>query len=137
MAAPTGACVAKNFVLTVAAVAYANQARIARLVPEAEIQTYRTLVPDGVVQDVDSPAWRLELTALQINKDGGLAKALRAAEVGDVLACVLTPQSGEGESAAFSVLAVPVPFGGEQGAFATMELVLPVIGQPVFTDLDV
>jgi len=136
MAAPTGAFVAKNATLTIAAVAYANQVRVARLVPEADIQTYRTLVPDGIVQDVDSASWTLELTGLQINKDGGLAKALRAMTPGDTVAVVLAPQVGEGQSAAFSVMAVPVPFGGEQGSFATMELVLPVIGQPVYTDLD-
>ncbi len=136
MAAPTGAFVAKNATLTVAAVAYANQMRIARLVPDAPIQTYRTLVPDGIVQDVDTPSWRLELTGLQINKDGGLAKALRALTPGDNIACVLAPEAGEGQSAAFSAMVVPVPFGGEQGAYATMELVLPVIGTPVITDLD-
>jgi hypothetical protein len=136
MAAPTGAFVAKNFVLTIATVAYANQVRVARLVPEADIQTYRTLVPDGIVQDVDSASWTLELEGLQINRDGGLAKALRAMTPGDIVACVLTPQAGEGESAAFNAMVVPVPFGGEQGSFATMELVLPVIGTPVITDLD-
>jgi hypothetical protein len=136
MAAPTGAFVAKNATLTIATVAYANQVRVARLVPDAPIQTYRTLVPDGIVQDVDSPSWTLELTGLQINKAGGLAKALRAMEPGDTVSCVLAPQAGEGESAAFDVMAVPVPFGGEQGSFATMELVFPVIGEPVFTDLD-
>ncbi len=136
MAAPTGAFVAKNATVTVASVQYANQVRIARLVPDASIQTYRTLVPDGVVQDVDTATWTFELTGLQINKDGGLAKALRAMDTGDVIAVVLAPQSGEGQSAAFNAMVVPVPFGGEQGAFATMELVLPVIGTPVYTDLD-
>jgi hypothetical protein len=136
MAAPTGAFVAKNATVTIASVAYANQVRVATLVPEQDIQTYRTLVPDGIVQDVDSASWTFELTGLQINKDGGLAKALRAMETGDIVACVLAPQAGEGESAAFNAMVVAVPFGGEQGAFATMELVLPVIGEPVFTDLD-
>lgn len=136
MAAPTGAFVAKNATLTIATVAYANQVRVARLVPDAPIQTYRTLVPDGIVQDVDSASWVLELVGLQINKAGGLAKALRAMDPGDIVACVLAPQAGEGESAAFNAMVVPVPFGGEQGAFATMELAMPVVGTPVITDLD-
>lgn len=136
MAAPTGAFVMKNSIVTIGAVQYANQLRIAQLVPEAPIQTYRTLVPDGVVQDVDSAVWTFEATGLQINKEGGLARALRAYAPGETIAVVLTPQSGEGDSAAFTVMAVPVPFGGEQGGFATMELVFPVIGQPVITDLD-
>lgn len=134
MAAPTGAHVYRNAVVTVATVAYANQVRVARLVPDVPIQSYRTLVPDGAVQDVDSPVWTFELTGLQINRTGGLAHALRTAAVGDTLAVVLTPHDADGEdTAAFNVLAIPPAFGGEQGAFGTFELVLPVIGQPVFS----
>lgn len=134
MPPPTGAHVYRNALVTVATVEYANQVRIARLVPDTPIQTYRTLVPDGAVQDVDSPVWTLELTGLQINTTGGLAKALRTATPGSELAVVLTPHDDTGEdSAAFTVLALPPPFGGEQGAFGTIEMVLPVLGQPTFS----
>ena len=138
MPPPTGAHVYRNALVTVATVEYANQVRIARLVPDTPIQSYRTLVPDGAVQDVDSPLWTLELTGLQINRTGGLARALRTATLGSTLAVVLAPHDADGEdSAAFNVLAIPVPFGGEQGAFGTMEIVLPVLGQPVFTEIEV
>lgn len=134
MPPPTGAHVYRNAVVTVATVAYANQVRVARLVPDTPIQSYRTLVPDGAVQDVDSPVWTLELTGLQINTTGGLAKALRVATPGAELAVVLTPHDDTDEdSAAFTVLALPPPFGGEQGSFGTIEMVLPVLGQPVFS----
>jgi hypothetical protein len=136
MPAPTGAFVAKNATVTIDAVQYANQVRIARLVPDQPVQTYRTLVPDGAVQDVDSAVWTFELTGLQINKEGGLARALRALTPGETVAVILAPQAGEGDSAAFTIMGVQPPFGGEQGAFATMELVFPVVGSPVFTDLD-
>ena len=136
MPAPTGAAVYKNATVTVNAIAYANQVRIARLVPDAPIQTYRTLVPDGQVSDVDSPTWTFELTGLQINTTGGLARALRAFDPGEEIPCVLVPTAGVGDSFAFTAMAVPVPVGGEQGSFLTMELVLPVVGQPVVTDLD-
>lgn len=134
MAAPTGVFVMKDANVTVDAVQYTNQCTRARLVPQAEIQTVRTLVPDGVVQDVDSPVWTLEITCLQKNNAGGLVKALRAASPGDELAITLAPKVLTGEDeATFTVLAVPAPFGGDQGSYPTAELVFPVIGQPVFT----
>jgi hypothetical protein len=136
MAAPTGAHVYRDAILTIAEVEYANQVRIARLVPNTPIQTYRTLVPDGAVQDVDSPVWTLELTGLQINRTGGLAKALRTAGAGAQLEVELAPHDATGEDlATFTVVVIPPPFGGEQGAFGTIELVLPVQGQPVFSSI--
>jgi hypothetical protein len=93
----------------------------------------RTLVPDGVVQDVDSAVWTLELSGLQINSTGGLAKALRDAAPGSELDIVLQPKTGFSQPmATFTVMAVPAPFGGDQGAFLQMEMVLPVVGAPVF-----
>jgi hypothetical protein len=132
MAAPTGAFVMKNSIVTVDAVQYANQVRVARFVPEASIQSYRTLVPDGVVSDVDSATWTFELTGLQINRTGGLARALRAMAPGDTFTVILEPEGGAvgSDRATATVMAVPVPFGGEQGSFATMELVFPVVGEP-------
>lgn len=136
MPPPTGAHVYRDAVVTIATVEYANQLRIARLVPDTPIQSYRTLVPDGAIQDVDSPLWTFEITGLQINVTGGLAKALRAATVGSELAVVLTPHDDSGEdTAAFDILVIPPPFGGTQGEFGTMEMVFPVLGQPVFSSV--
>jgi hypothetical protein len=133
MPAPTGAHVYRSALITLDGTDYANQVRVARLVPDVPIQSYRTLVPDGVVQDVDSAIWTFELQGLQINIAGGLAKALRDATPGDELTVVLVPKIGSGQAqATFTALALPVPFGGEQGSFLTHETVLPVIGQPVF-----
>ena len=133
MAAATGAIVYKDALVTIATVEYANQVTKARLVPDVPIQTVRTLVPDGVVQDVDSPVWTFELAGLQINATGGLAKALRDAAPGSSLAVVLQPKVGSSQpKATFTVMAVPAPFGGDQGSFLMMEMVLPVVGAPVF-----
>lgn len=139
MAAPTGAHVWRDALITVGATAFANQVRVARLVPDQPIQTYRTLVPDGAVVDVDSPVWTLELTGLQINRTTGLAHVLRlaAATPDTLLSFVLAPHDADGEDkATFSVRPIHVPFGGEQGSFGTMELVLPVVGQPVFAEIE-
>ncbi|MEE3918189.1 hypothetical protein V2I01_04830 [Micromonospora sp. BRA006-A] len=92
----------------------------------------RTLVPDGVVQDVDSPVWTFEISGLQINVAGGLARAPRDANGGEV-DVVLQPRAGTGQATAtFTVLALMPEFGGDQGEWATQELELPVVGQPVF-----
>lgn len=134
MPAAAGAFVIKDALVTVDSVEYANQVRIGRLVPDQPIQTYRTLVPDGAQQDVDSPVWTFELTGLQINKTGGLAKALRALTPGDEVDVILAPNNKTGEDqAAFTIKALAVPFGGEQGSYAEIEMVFPVVGAPVFT----
>jgi hypothetical protein len=126
--------VVKDAVVTVATVEYANQVTSARLVPNTPIQQVRTLVPDGTISDVDSPIWTFEVTILQKNNTGGLVKALRAAAPGAEMAVVLTPKDLAGEdTAAFTIIAIPPPFGGEQGSFPTAEMVFPVKGAPVFT----
>jgi hypothetical protein len=136
MAAPTGAFVLKDATVTIDSVEYANQCTKAQLTPDQPVQTVRTLVPDGVVSDVDSAAWTFDISALQINGSGGLAKALRDADPGDTLACVLAPSNGTGNAkATFTILVLDVPFGGEQGNFATFEASFPVVGSPVFGTL--
>ncbi|MER5703478.1 hypothetical protein ABT023_16255 [Micromonospora sp. NPDC002296] len=132
MPAAAGAHVFRNAVVTVDDVEYANQLTKARLVPDTPIQTQRTLVPDGVVQDVDSTVWTFEISGLQINVAGGLAKALRDA-AGTQIEVTLQPKAGTGQATAtFTVLALMPEFGGEQGNWLTQELELPVVGLPVF-----
>lgn len=133
MSVPTGVYVLKDAAVTIDSVEYANQCTRARLTPDVPIQTKRTLVPDGIVQDVDSASWVFEVAALQKNDAGGLAKALRDATPGDELDVVLVPKDGLSmPQASFTILALPVTFGGEQGAFADFEASFPVLGQPVF-----
>jgi hypothetical protein len=133
MPAATGAIVYRDALVTIATVEYANQTIKARLVPDVPIQTVRTLVPDGAISDVDSPVWTFEVSALQINGAGGLALALRSATLGSTLACILQPKTGSSlPKATFNIMALPVPFGGDQGAYLTFDAVFPVIGAPVF-----
>lgn len=133
MAVPTGVYVLRDASVTVDETEYNNQCTRARLVPDTPVQIKRTLVPDGIVQDVDSPAWVFEVAALQKNDAGGLAKALRDATPGTELDVVLVPKDGLSQpQASFTILAMPVVFGGEQGSFADFEASFPVVGQPVF-----
>lgn len=138
MAAAAGAYVMKNALVTINSVEYANQVRIARLVPDQPVQTYRTLVPDGTQTDTDSPAWKFQLTGLQINRTGGLAKALRALTLGQIVPVILAPNNTAGDDqASFDIRVIAMPFGGEQGSFAELDgLEFPVIGQPTFEAID-
>lgn len=120
--------VIRNPVFTIEGVDYTGQATKARLVPETPVQTLRTLDPDTVLVDVDSPTWTFELAGIQ---QGTLAAALDAATPGDVLEVVLQLAPGTGKPVrTFNILAMPTPFGGEQGAHATFDLSFPVVDQP-------
>jgi len=134
MAVVPGVYVVRDANMTINAIEYGNQVTSARLVPDTPIQTLRTLVPDGAIVDVDSTVWTLEITAVQKNNTGGLVKALRALTPGEQVPAVLTPKDLAGEdTAAFTIMGLPAPFGGAQGSFPTAEMVFPVVGQPVFT----
>jgi hypothetical protein len=123
----------RDALVTVDGTDYTNQLRKARLVPDQPIQTYKTLVPDGAVQDTDSEVWTFELEGLQINIAGGLAAYLRGLPTGTQISCVLQPKTGVGQPrATFTAVALKPEFGGEQGAFLTKTLTLPVIGVPTF-----
>lgn len=133
MPAPAGAFVMRNAIVTIDAVEYANQCTRAELVPEAETQTLKTLVPDGIVQDVDTNVWALNLTIIQDYVAGqGLARKLTDSH-GLQLTATLEPKAG-GVGADVTFIAKAVNFGGEQGSFATSEVELPVIGAPTFID---
>ena len=126
--------IVRDAIVTIATVQYAEQCQRAELVPEQPTQTFRTMVPTGIFQDVDIPAWTLELTIAQDHETGGLARALTDA-TGDQVALIIEPNQGAGKrSASCTVVAKAVNFGGTQGEWATAEVSLPVIGQPVFSN---
>lgn len=133
MSAPTGAYVLRDASVKVATVEYANQCTKARLIPDTPIQTLRTLVPDGVVQDVDSTAWTFELSGVaDWTNSTGLADALNDAN-GTQVEIILVPKKGTGKpQATFTIVALPVNFGGDQGGWNTFDATFPVIGAPVF-----
>jgi hypothetical protein len=133
MAVPTGAYVFRDFALTIDDVVVANQSTEAQLVPETAVETLKTLVPDGVVQDVGSTVWKFKLGGIQDNTAStGIAGVLRAA-AGTGVVVVLTPKAGTGNpQATFTVICLQTEFGGKQGDWNTFEIELPVNGQPVF-----
>lgn len=133
MSAPTGAHVMRNASVKIGTTDYANQVTKARLVPETPVQTLRTLVPDGVVSDVDSTVWTLELSGVQDwTETTGIADALNDAN-GTQLTLTLAPKAVTGQkTATVTIIAMPVEFGGEQGNFRLFDATFPVIGQPTW-----
>lgn len=128
MPAYTGAIVMRDSIFTIEATDFANQVTNVQLVPDTPIQTLRTLVPDGVIQDVDSTAWTLQISAVQSWETGGLANILHA-NVGTAVTVTFAPKKGVGKKLfTFDVIAVDPPVGGEAGSFAILELELPVVG---------
>lgn len=133
MAAPLGAYVLRDANFTVEATDYANQATSVVLTPEQPTQTLRTMVPDGIVQDVDSAVWTCSINGVQDYVAArGLARLLTDM-AGQQIDIVFTPRVGVGTKATVTCIAKAVPFGGEQGAFTTFSVELPVVGAPVFT----
>lgn len=133
MPVPAGTHVMRDATITVDTIQFANSITKARLVPDNPIQQLRTLVPDGIVTDVDSAVWTLELSGVQVHGVGGLAKALNDA-AGTEVSVVLQPKVGSGQDVAtFTMMAMNIEFGGEQGAFRLFEATFPVIGAPIFS----
>lgn len=131
MTAPAGAYVLRDALFTVVGTDYANQCTSVVMTPEQETQTLKTMVPDGIVQDVDTATWTLSINGIQDYVAAqGLARFLTD-NSGVQLAIVFEPKKG-GVTATATVVGKAVPFGGEQGAFTTFDVQLPMIGAPVF-----
>jgi hypothetical protein len=131
MTAPTGAFVLKDAIVKFGATTFTNQVTKARLVPDVNRETLRTLVPDGIVQDVTT-TWTLELSGVQDWETGGLAAYMNT-NAGSTVTAVIAPRTGSGkQQATVSVLIQPVDFGGEQGNWNTFDATLGVVGTPTF-----
>jgi len=135
MTAFASAYVVKNASVQFTATEYANQVTKVRLVPDTAIQTVKTVDPTGVLQDVDTTTWTLELSGVQSS-----APATGTGNLDDFLfdnngltaSVTIKPKVG-GRQAVVTVVCLPVPFGDEQGKYAAFDVTLPVVGQPVFT----
>ncbi|GAB3817468.1 hypothetical protein [Kribbella italica] len=133
MAAPAGAYVLRDALVKIEATDYAAQCTSVMLTPEQPTQTLRTMVPDGIVQDVDSAVWTLSINGIQDYVEAqGLARYLTEMSGTDV-DLEFEPKKG-GVKATVTAVAKAVPFGGEQGAFTTFSVELPCKGAPVFVD---
>jgi hypothetical protein len=131
MTAPTGAYVLRDALFTVEGTDYANQCTSVVMTPTQETQTLKTMVPDGIVQDVDTPTWVCSINGIQDYVTAqGLARYLTD-HSGEQIDVVFEPKKG-GVTATAVLVAKATPFGGEQGAFTTFDVELPMIGAPAF-----
>ena len=112
---------------------YTAQIRKAVLMPDVPMQQTRTLVPDGVISDVDDPVWTLQLEGLQDWRDGvGFARYLTD-NSGTAVTATITPRVG-GVTATVEVILKAVAFGGTRGDWEAFETELPCNGQPTFDE---
>jgi hypothetical protein len=136
MTAPTSdqAYVLRDALVTIEDTEYENLFVKTRLVPKTDVQTLTTLVPDGVVQDVGTTIWEWQVTiAADWTASTGLAAVFNDNN-GDQLDVVMAPKNSSGKpQASFTIVSMPVDFGGDQGAFNTVDAVFPVVGQPTFS----
>ena len=70
------AYVLRDFTFTLGGTDFANAATTAQLKPSTNISTLKTLIPDGVIQDIDTTVWVLSLAGVADWKLGGLANGL-------------------------------------------------------------
>jgi len=125
----TGAYVVKNASIKLATVEYANQHTKAQLVPDTAVVTQKTLDPTGTLQDVDTTVWKFEVSALQ----GDSLWTYINDNAGDDVEVVFQPKPG-GTIATFTMKAMPVAFGDEQGKFAMFDASFPVVGEPAWSE---
>ena len=138
MPAATGALaphILKEGSISIGATDFANIISKSKLVPSQDIVTFTGYIPEAVYQDVNTATWVWQITAVASWAAGGLAKLLHE-NAGMELDCVFTPNTPTGESASFTIMPTEVPFGGDQGTFNVEDMIVPVIGQPNFTDGD-
>ncbi|HEY3516612.1 MAG TPA: hypothetical protein VGL98_06150 [Gammaproteobacteria bacterium] len=111
---------------------YSDQINKIRLVPDTPVQTMRTF--GGIDKDRDSTSWTCELSGHQDRGTGGLAAALDAASAaGENLEVVVQLKPGTGQDmATFTIVPVPVEFGGEAGAWKLFDATFEVVDEPTF-----
>ena len=135
MVAYARAHVIKNMLFEVDTVDYANQVTKVQLVPDQATQTLKVGVPSGTITDTDSATWTLALAGVQDFGTGSLGAAIRTAYAsGTTLEIEYQPVAGVGQDkAVFEVKGIALPFGGEVGQFRTFDVVLPVMGEPTWS----
>lgn len=129
MPVATGAYVVKNCSVKFATVEYANQHTKAQIVPDTSVVTQKTLDPTGTLQDVDTPTYAFEVSGLQ----GDTLWTEINNHAGEHLEVVFQPKPG-GTIATFTIVAMALAFGDEQGKFAAFDASFPVVGVPVYSE---
>lgn len=118
----------KYAVVKIDDVEYNLHTTTALLTGDAPVQQLRTLVPDGVISDTDSSIYSFQIAGPQ---GTALYTALVAAE-GESVEVEFQAEYGVGKTkATFNAIVPVLPLGGQQGAWRTFDITLPVSGAVV------
>jgi hypothetical protein len=115
------------------AVEFASQIWAVRLVPDTPTETKRTF--GGVDKDRGTTAWTAEFSMYASRGTGSLPAAIKTAiDAGDNMEVVLQLKPGVGQDiVTFTIVPVPVGYGGEEGTWNETEVTFEVVDEPVFT----
>jgi hypothetical protein len=125
--------VLKNATVMIDDVEYKEQLATVLFTPDQPIQQMRTLSPTGTLTDADSAVWTCQMVGIQDFGTGSLGKALRDA-AGTLVEIVFQPKVGTGQDVITAeIMALEIPFGGEQGSWRTFDMTFPVSGSPAIS----
>lgn len=120
----------KNPVITIEGTDYTGQVTQIELVPDTAKSTAKTLNPNIVLQDIDTPTWTCNVTLYQ---NGSLHTLLLSNDAGAEMDVVFQPEPGVGKpTVSFVMLSEPVNFGGTMGERVIASKEFLVKDQPVF-----
>lgn len=122
----TGRIYMKNVSVTFDGTPYLGNTTKTTLTPSQDVQQLRTLDPGYTLSDVNDATWVFDVSGPVI--EDGLWDYIME-HVGEEIEVVLQPMPGSGrKTATFTVIALALPFGGEQGAYSTFDASFPVVG---------
>lgn len=112
---------------------YAIELNSIALTPDVSPERIKTAKPEGRFSSVDDPEWNLDLGYVYGKRDTAdgvpsLADYLMD-HVGEQIPFTFRPKTG-GDGYSGTVTLLPGAIGGDQGAFSTQSVSLPVEGQP-------
>ena len=112
---------------------YAIELTSIALTPDVSPERIKTAKPEGRFSSVDDPEWNLDLGYVygkyaDADAQVSLADYLMA-HVGEQIPFTFRPKTG-GAGYSGIVTLVPGAIGGDQGAFSTQSVSLPLEGQP-------
>lgn len=127
--------VRKTIVLTIAGEAFQCSITGATLTPTAQTQTTAVLCPDGSASDTGPVTWTLDVNYLVDHNAGSLFRVLTE-QHGQVAAFTYEPDPETAPGVVWSgdLRIVAGPGGGDQAAWESGSVSLPIIGKPTITD---
>lgn len=127
--------VRRSVVLTVDSVSYECEVTNVTLTPNVTTATSTVLCDDGVIQDVGTPVWTLDVDYLVDHNPDSFYRFLLG-NVGATAAYSYEPDPVNAPGVTYdgTLVVIPGPAGGAPGTFESGSVSLPVNGTPAITD---